>query len=337
MDLAGFSTKGPRSINEDCYYFLDFSEVGLLSSGVSAFMMVSDGMGGHDGGDIASRIAAQEADNYLRNLLKLAETSEVDLDVPFILTEIVNNAHKAITQEIDIRGNISMGATFVGAFLSPQKAWIAHVGDSRAYLVNQRECKQLTRDHSAVGRFLSMGLLTEEEAQHHPQRNVIDQALGMMTDKPEITEVSLMNGDALLLCSDGIYTVLSAKMLGDCVLSANSADMAVNSLIDLALKEDTDDNATAVIAIQNWSTLKPAAVKADLMESAIGSSQRSRMRPSKDSSPSHLLNAFSFQFKSNTSDSDPEFLEEHLDSLPLIVLAFACVIIAVNTLIIWPI
>lgn len=261
MKLAGCSTAGPRPINEDSFYYRDFSDVLSFSNGVSAFVMVSDGMGGHEAGDVASKLAAQAAEHYLANLLEMAQTHQIELDVPHAFREIVQNANEAILFESQTRGSASMGATFVGAFLSPFKAWIAHVGDSRAYLIHRGEASQLTRDHSAVGRLLSEGLITEKEAQDHPKRNVIERALGMTSDDPEITEVLLVRGDALVLCSDGVSTVLSAQAITSCVVDADTVDDAAEELINAAIKKGTDDNATAVVAVENWNILRSYSTK----------------------------------------------------------------------------
>jgi protein phosphatase len=266
MKIAGFSTAGPRPINEDSFYVVDFSEVRSFSGGISAFIMVSDGMGGHEGGDVASRMAVQSAECYLNQLIKMGESHQVELDVPLAFKEIVRNANEAIQQEMQARGNSGMGATFVGAFVSPMKAWIAHVGDSRAYLIHRGTARQLTKDHSAVGRLLSEGLITEKQAQAHPERNVIERALGFTDDDPEITEIPLFRGDALLLCSDGVSTVLTTQLLAECVLRAKDIEAAAKDTVMMALKKNSDDNATAVVATVNWSALKARAPNQNFLE-----------------------------------------------------------------------
>jgi protein phosphatase len=187
--------------------------------------------------------------------------NQIELDVAYALKEIVNNANEAILEEMKSRGNNGMGATFVGAFISPQRAWIAHVGDSRAYRIHRGVATQLTKDHSAVGRLLSQGLISEREAQNHPERNVIERALGFTTEDPEITEVILTRGDVILLCSDGVSTVLSAETMARCVMNSSTADAAVEDIVKSALNSNTDDNSTAVVAAFNWDNLKAYAPK----------------------------------------------------------------------------
>ena len=251
MNIGGYTATGPRDANEDNLYYLDFSDVDSFVNGVCAFAMVSDGMGGYQGGDVASGLAVACAKSYLSQLIEMAAGNRIDLDAPAALAEIVRNAHESILAESSLRGNLSMGATFVGAFVSRTHAWIGHVGDSRAYLVREGICRQLTEDHSRVGRMLSRGVITEEEAQNHPERNRIERALGFSDARADVTEVDLAPGDALLLCSDGVYTVLDVDTLGDCVTSSRDAGAAAQRAVKLALRYHTDDNSTAVIVIND--------------------------------------------------------------------------------------
>lgn len=249
MNLGGYSATGPREANEDNYYVIDFSDVRSFTNGVASFIMVSDGMGGYNGGDIASSLAVSSAESYIRQLLDIAEGNQIDFDAPYALGEISQNAHDAIVAETRELGSTSMGATFIGAFLSATHAWIGHVGDSRAYLVRDGVATQLTEDHSQVGRMLSQGLITEEEAQNHPARNRIERALGFSDATPDITEVDLQPGDMLLLCSDGVYTVLNSQAIAGCLARANDAENAAKRLVKVALNKGTDDNSTAVVAM----------------------------------------------------------------------------------------
>lgn len=251
MNIGGYTATGPRDANEDNLYYLDFSDVDSFVNGVCAFAMVSDGMGGYQGGDVASGLAVACAKSYLSQLIEMAAGNRIDLDAPAALAEIVRNAHESILAESNLRGNLSMGATFVGAFVSRTHAWIGHVGDSRAYLVREGGCQQLTEDHSRVGRMLSRGVITEEEAQNHPERNRIERALGFSDARVDITEVDLAPGDALLLCSDGVYTVLDVDTLGNCVTTSRNAEAAAQRAVKLALRHHTDDNSTAVIVIND--------------------------------------------------------------------------------------
>lgn len=249
MELGGFSATGPRDANEDSYFSRSFMGDVSFSNGVYAFLMVSDGMGGYQGGDIASSLAVAAADRYLDNLLQIAEGNIVEFEPGLALSEIAQNAQEAIVAETESRGKANMGATFVGAFLSPNHVWIGHIGDSRAYLYHEGVVSQLTEDHSHVGRLLSSGVITEEEAQNHPDRNRIERALGFPDSTMDITEVSIEPGDGLLLCSDGVYTVLDVNQLAQIMQMASSAEDAAKRAVKAALDNQTDDNSTAVVAL----------------------------------------------------------------------------------------
>ncbi|MCL2807167.1 MAG: protein phosphatase 2C domain-containing protein [Coriobacteriia bacterium] len=263
MQIAGKSIAGPRPLNEDNYYYFDFSKSPTqktFTNGITAFLMVSDGMGGHEGGDVASAIACNAAESYMNSLLAL-EGDFIELNVPFALNEIVATANEAIAEYSAEHNMPNMGATFVGAFIGTNKTWIGHVGDSRAYKISRGKMTQLTRDHSMIGKMLADGLLTEEQAQHHPNRNAIERALGFTDDGPEINELYFGRGEALLLCSDGLSSIVCADEMAQCVLVSESIDDAVDDLLSLAEKKNTDDNATVVMATRSWTSMKARAPK----------------------------------------------------------------------------
>ena len=268
MNIGGYTATGPREANEDNFYFLDFSDIDSFANGICAFAMVSDGMGGYQGGDVASGLAVACAKSYLSQLVEMAGSNKIDLDASAALAEIVQNAHDSILAEANLRGNLSMGATFVGAFVSRAHAWIGHVGDSRCYLVRNGQCQQLTEDHSHVGRMLSRGVITEKEAQNHPDRNRIERALGFNDARPDVAEVELAPGDALLLCSDGVYTVLDADALGSCVGSRDAA-AAAERAVKLAIRRGTDDNSTAVVVENSFGDERARRSTADATASSV--------------------------------------------------------------------
>ena len=147
-----------------------------------------------------------------------------------------------------------MGSTFVGLLARPGRAWIGHIGDSRAYLLRGADGRQLTEDHSQVGRLIAEGVLSEEQAQAHPGRNVIDRALGFPSaGEPEITDVDLEPGDVVLLCSDGLSTVLTGQRMAQIVGEVTGLAAAAEALVTEAVAAGTDDNTTAVL----WSAGEP--------------------------------------------------------------------------------
>lgn len=259
MDLGGASVSGPRPYNEDNYHFVDLSGHSASLAGLTAFAIVCDGMGGHQSGDVASRVAIEAARGYVEDLVAMSQRSAIELDVGQALREITSEAHDAVMAAAAERGGSSMGSTLVATFVSDREAWVGHVGDSRAYLLREGGAKPLTVDHSQVGRMIAEGILTEEQAQHHPQRNVIERALGFDGSSAEITHVRIRSGDAIILCSDGLSTVLSGDDIAALSLQARSAEDAARALTDGAAQAGTDDNTTAVIVCDDWRLAQAGA------------------------------------------------------------------------------
>ena len=249
MDIAGYSATGPRDVNEDSFFTAALPAGVSFPQGIRALAVVSDGMGGYQGGDVASNIVITEAEHYLSQLLEMSKSGRLEFDPAAVLKEIVARADGLIHEEIHARNGHSIGATFLAAFISPTHAWIGHVGDSRAYLIRDGQATLLTEDHSYVGRMLARGVITEEEARVHPERNKIEQALGFTVVKVDIDEVDLRDGDALMLCSDGVYTALDSKRIAACIRRSVSAADAAKKLVDRALSGGTDDNSTATVAM----------------------------------------------------------------------------------------
>lgn len=275
MISGGYTATGPRDANEDNFYQRDFDEFRTTAGNIASFIMVSDGMGGYQCGDVASALAVASANRYIEQLFEMSRGNIIELDPIAALFEIARNAHDAIVAESASRGGIGMGATMVAAFVSPTHAWIAHVGDSRAYLIRTGNARQLTEDHSKVGRLLSAGVITEEEARNHPDRNRIERALGFGDATPEADEIDLQKGDVLLLCSDGVYTALDSSWLNECVSKAPDAVSASKNVVQQAIDRGTDDNSTAVVLMEERKNIDLSRKKAKVKQNPYekGSSQ----------------------------------------------------------------
>ncbi|MBO6577050.1 MAG: serine/threonine-protein phosphatase [Rhodothermales bacterium] len=205
---------------------------------------VFDGMGGMEAGDVASGIAAGALADYLRS-------SRPDFDSPVAFwNRAIGHANASIVREADRRGKAGqMGCTATVLATSPARMVVAHVGDSRAYLYRDGRLVRISEDQSLVQELVNSGELTEEEAERHPQRSVILQALGVQpTITPQICSWAPATGDLLLICSDGL-----SSLVGDAVLQsilAGSQDLAGTGqrLIDEAIRRGGTDNVTIVLA-----------------------------------------------------------------------------------------
>lgn len=199
--------------------------------------VVADGMGGHRTGEVASHMAVTS----LTDVLRREEPSPQAMLEGF---EVANDAIYQAGQKPESRG---MGTTCTSLWLDLPYALIAHVGDSRGYLLRDGQFIQLTQDHSWVADRVRQGLLTEEEARNHRWRNVITNALGSFPQaRVDLIGVKVKPGDVFLLCSDGLSGVLEDKVLEEMVLT-NPPEPAVAKLIKLANDWGGPDNISAVV------------------------------------------------------------------------------------------
>jgi serine/threonine protein phosphatase PrpC len=201
--------------------------------------VVADGMGGARAGEVASRIAT---DAFQRGLPGSGDAEQQ-------LADRVREANRAIYDraagEPDLQG---MGTTLTAAYLDDAAVAIAHVGDSRAYLFRHGELRRLTQDHSLVDELVRHGKLTEEQAAEHPQRSIITRALGIERDVDVDTwSYPVRAGDVLLLCSDGLTSMLSEERVSEILGESRSLERAGNRLIEEANKAGGRDNITVVL------------------------------------------------------------------------------------------
>lgn len=223
-----------RKVNEDSLYIS--AEIGLLA--------VADGMGGHQAGEIASGMAIQTLERELPHMLRKGALPEK------ALVDSVKQANISIyelsMQNQELRG---MGTTITACLKQVSKLFVAHVGDSRAYLLRNGEISQLTQDHSLVQELLRNGGINEEQALQHPQRNVLTRALG--TEKSvqvDLYSIIISSGDLLLLCTDGLTRYLSQEELLSVINNAPDINTAVRNLLCKALQSGGADNITIILA-----------------------------------------------------------------------------------------
>jgi PPM family protein phosphatase len=237
-----------RQLNEDSLMTLEVTRFHRSIGSPIGLYAVADGMGGHSAGDVASGLAINAlAQHAVATLLPL-EIDSTGL-VPNIddwLKEAVAVANATVHDQRKLAGT-NMGTTLVMAYVVSGQAYLVNVGDSRAYLINDSGLRQLTVDHSLVQRLIDTKQLTPEEARVHPQRNVIYKNLGdRPAVVPDIFHVDLQPGDRLLLCSDGLSTVVEDEEIRQLVMSAPPQD-ACRQLIDKANEHGGPDNITTII------------------------------------------------------------------------------------------
>ena len=198
---------------------------------------VADGMGGHAAGDVASELA-------VKVLMKNAPTT-ADVDM---LGEAVIKANHAVINEA-LRAELAgMGTTMTACVIEGTHLAIAHVGDSRAYLLHHGKLQQLTRDHSLVADMGEAGRLTEEEARVHPNRSIITRAIGSDPNmQPDLYEITASPGDRLLLCSDGLYSMVENSRIQSQLARIRDPQRCASALVNDAISAGGLDNVTVVV------------------------------------------------------------------------------------------
>ena len=221
-----------RSNNQDAYYI----------DPEGRFFIVADGMGGHAGGEQASRIATQEIAAFLGTYW------ESEQSTPKLLEDALWEANKAIIQDQQQHPERSdMGTTVVAVIFRNPEPWCGHVGDSRLYRFRESELQQITDDHTWVARAIKLGDLTEEEARNHPYRHILSRCLGRDDlHKVDVQQLDVKLGDRLLLCSDGLTEELNNYTIA-AYLRNFEIEAASQSLITAAKEQGGHDNITVVM------------------------------------------------------------------------------------------
>jgi protein phosphatase len=239
--LASLSDIGcQRENNEDQYaYWEPSSDEEFARKGRLA--IVADGMGGHEGGQEASRIAVESIQETFANA--------PDNDVQSLLTVGFQIAHERILKYAAANPELQgMGTTATAIAVQGNVLYYAHVGDSRLYLVRGTNISRVTHDHSYVGRLVENGLISAEEAETHPQRHILTAALGAGAEVwPETSHpIQLQEDDVLVLCTDGLWSVLSENEIRT-VIARNEPAEACRALIQMTKDRGAPDNVTVQV------------------------------------------------------------------------------------------
>lgn len=232
-----------RERNED--YF------GSFSGDFGNLLVVCDGMGGHKGGEIASRLAVETLKNHFE---KLSE----DFNPAEEIKKALQEANDSIIETAERDSSLSdMGSTVVLVLIRDNLAYCASLGDSRIYLVAENSIRQFTKDHSLVQQMVDSNMITEEEAKDHPKKNVITKALGIDEAlEPDMLEpLELKENNKLILCTDGLTSTVNKEEILEQVEN-NSPQQASQKLVDLANERGGADNIT--VQVVSFSSKKPA-------------------------------------------------------------------------------
>jgi PPM family protein phosphatase len=234
-----------RQMNQDGYAVLsDLSP--------SQFYVVADGMGGPSAGEVASSIAVDAVTEFVKSGITRADLEPADL----VRKAIYHANQKIFSCAKEKEEYFGMGTTIVCALASTSNVLFAHVGDSRGYVYKQEKLTQVTKDHSLVAELVRRGQLTEDEALHHPRRNIVTRSLGTDEDSyPDLYSVDWAPGDAVLLCSDGLTNLVYFDELQSFMRKMTQAttgrelEMIADAMVRLALERGGPDNITLILVL----------------------------------------------------------------------------------------
>ena len=225
-----------RTTNQD-YVYLSIDAVGALPN----LLIVADGMGGHKAGEVAS-------ENAVMTVVK-SVTSSKQKDIVSIIQEAITCANDELIKlsQSDAKYE-GMGTTMVLATIVEDSMYVANIGDSRLYLVND-EIHQITRDHSYVEEMVSIGELDKESARTHEKKNIITRAIGVVKGtEADFFEVQLSDGDYILMCSDGLTNMVNDEQIKTVLKGNGEVEDMVHTLIDVANENGGKDNIAVLLA-----------------------------------------------------------------------------------------
>ena len=225
-----------RENNEDACFVIPGSDV----------YVVADGVGGNNSGEVASRTAVEEIAGYV-NAVDIRSLEDTE-DIFGFMGDAIGAANDAIYEmgrdDSKYRG---MATTVVMAYVFRGEGYIANVGDSRAYIFRDGKLSRITKDHTYVNELIDKGVITEDEAESHKQKNVITRALGAEPAiEPDYYKLPLHTDDVLLLCTDGLYGEVGEESILNVLSEEKSMNETCNSLVDMALESGGRDNITVI-------------------------------------------------------------------------------------------
>lgn len=260
MEVAAWTTTGMvRTNNEDAYALLHTSASQQDDLADRLVVLLADGMGGYEAGEVASAMTLEIVRRHIVHdplfaaLTGDASASRDGFDIQACRNLFVRALRDANQQIYTLSrkpgsGKRGMGCTAEVVYLDGRRAVGAHVGDSRVYHYGRGKLTQLTRDQTLVNRLVELGQLTPEEAENHPRKNELQQAIGGQPDvEPQIYIAELRPGDWLVVCSDGLTNHVDGEVLAEMIQRADSAEMCCRRLVNLANLQGGTDNCTVVV------------------------------------------------------------------------------------------
>lgn len=228
-----YETGCVRKNNEDCYLVLP--EVKLFA--------VADGMGGHNAGELASKIAIETMEKQ-SSALKGISLEDIQAWMLQAMEEANKQVYKAASDSVETEG---MGTTLTALVINGKKAVVGHIGDSRVYLWRDKSLSLLSEDHSIVNELIRLGQLTEESARHHPHKNVLSRALGVERNiNSDCFQIEIQDNDVFILCTDGFSNLIKDEEMAAEFSSSGTWDERLANLKRIVLERGAPDNFTVI-------------------------------------------------------------------------------------------
>lgn len=227
-----------REMNQDYYYISNsLDEVQLY--------ILADGMGGYNGGEIASKIAVETAKNYIENNFKEIEKDRDSIIQ--LLGSSMEYANMVVYEKSQEKPELhGMGTTLEICLIYNNKVYIGHIGDSRIYRIRKEFIRKLTQDHSYVQKLVKEGKITKEQAEVHPQKNMLTRALGCSAFvEPDVMVKGFLKDDILVMCSDGLTNMVKTEIIYQ--EASKNIEQAPKELVRIANENGGKDNVTVVI------------------------------------------------------------------------------------------
>lgn len=230
----GKSRKGKnRKKNDDCFLVTKLG-------GNNFLLAVSDGLGGHPGGDIAAKDI----------MACLASIDIKGIDKSVLLADAIQRAERKIRSRVEKRPELEgMGATATAVIIHTRKIYWAHIGDSRIYLLRNGILRQITRDHTFLQDLIDAGDVSIKAAMNHPMRHVLDQCVGCMDAGIDTGKFKIRENDVLLVCTDGLFRAISDEKIADILLTKKQLHDHVDCLVEASLQAGSLDDITVVVAL----------------------------------------------------------------------------------------
>lgn len=249
-DFAGLTDMGCKRTNNEDNLFHEFAgESDML-------ILVADGMGGHNCGEVASQVVVDTFRGFSETLAKILQKPEMAADrakmsgaICSLLDETIQQANDNIIEKAATNDDYhNMGTTATAAYICDGTMYFGHVGDSRAYLVRGGRLRQLTNDHSLVAEQVRIGLIKKEDAEKHPQKNILTRALGINDIvKVDTFREQTKEGDIIILCSDGLTNPVPDNEILYYALSSATSEETCRRLVDRAKENGAPDNVTVLV------------------------------------------------------------------------------------------